>query len=145
MGAKPIALMMLAALGASSPSWAEDFLNPQLTSPGTMVYVSVPLGGATAKERLPSYGFALQGKRQYERLLIDNRMLGFIEGAVAGIEVKWLIVGAVVVGAGAYAMRKDEDRSDSYSGSQNNQQNNSGSNAPPPPPPPCDNPDPCKK
>ena len=146
MGVKPVTIFMAAALTASAPSQANDILNSQLTAPGTMVYVSVPLGGSTAKERVPSYGFALQGRRQYERIMIDNRMLGLVEGVVAGIEVKWLIVGAVVVGAGAYAMRKDEDRSSGYSGSQNNQQNsgsNSGSN--PPPPPPCDNPDPCKK
>lgn len=143
MGVKPIALTMFAAaLTASAPSQADDILNSQLASPGTMIFVSIPLGGSTAKERVPSYGFALQGRRQYERVTIDNRMLNAFEAALFGIDAKWLLVGGVVVAAGVYAASKDDKRSDTYSGSQNQQQNSN-----PPPPPPSGNcpPDPCKK
>jgi hypothetical protein len=141
-GVKQAALFAAVALTASAPSQANDFFNgPQLTSPGSMVYVSIPLGGASAKERMPSYGLALQGRRQYERLVVDNRLFNAFEGGVIlGIEAKWLVVGAVVVGAGAYALQKDDDRSSSYSGSQNNQQKGN----PPPPPADCPQQDPCK-
>ena len=139
MGVKPVAVAALVASAfVSAPSHADEIINQQITSPMTMFYVSIPLGGVTAKERAPAYGLALQGKRQYETIAVDTRTLHAFEGVLGGIEAKWLIAGAVVVGAGAYALNKNKDRSSSYSGSQNNQQNN-------PLPPGCDPQDPCKK
>jgi hypothetical protein len=138
MGVKQAAVFATALI-ASAPALADEIINPQTATPLTMFYVSIPLGATTAKERAPAYGFALQGKRQYETIYVDTRTLNAFEGVFAGIEAKWLIAGAVVVGAGAYAASKNRDRSSSYSGSQNNQQNN------PPPPPPCDPNDPCSK
>jgi hypothetical protein len=137
MGAKQVALFA-AALSASAPSFADDIMQQQLTVPTTMLYVSIPLGGHTLKERAPSYGLALQGKRQYETVMIDSRTLTFAEGLLAGIEAKWLIVGGLAVAGGAYLATKDKKRSDNYSSSQNQQQNS-------PPPPPPENCDPCKK
>jgi hypothetical protein len=138
MGVKQVALFA-AALSASAPSFADDImLQQQLTVPTTMLYVSIPLGGHTPKERAPSYGLALQGKRQYETVMIDSRTLTFAEGLLAGIEAKWLIVGGLAVAGGAYLATKDKKRSDNYSSSQNQQQNS-------PPPPPPENCDPCKK
>jgi hypothetical protein len=140
MGVKPAAVAALvAAAFVSAPSNADELFNNQQVSPATMFYVSIPLGAVTAKQRTPTYGLALQGKRQYETIQIDSRMLNAFEGAVGGIEIKWLIAGAVVVGAGAYAVSQDKKRSDNYQGSQNQQQNS------PPPPPQCDPNDPCKK
>jgi hypothetical protein len=144
MGVKPVAVAaFVASAFVSAPSNADEIINQQITTPLTMFYVSIPLGGSSAKERAPAYGFALQGKRQYETLYVDTRTLSAFEGALAGIEAKWLIAGAVVVGAGAYAVSKDRSRSTSYSSSQNQQQQNS----PPqqPAPPGCDPNDPCKK
>ncbi|HUQ26223.1 MAG TPA: hypothetical protein VM140_11165 [Burkholderiales bacterium] len=135
MGVKQVAAFA-AALFASAPSLADDVVFQQ-TVPMTMFYVSIPLGATTAKQQAPTYGFALQGKRQYETVLVDSRMFTFAEGLLAGIEAKWLIAGALAVGGGVYLANKDKGRSDNYSGSQNRQQNS------PPPPPPCD-PD-CKK
>ena len=141
MGVKPAAVAALvAAAFVSAPSNADE-INPQTMPQATMFYVSIPLGAATAKERAPAYGLALQGKRAYETVYIDSRMFNFAEGVLAGIEMKWLIAGAVVVGAGAYALNRDKSRSDNYSGSQNQQQNSN----PPPPPPPADCNDPCRK
>ena len=140
MGVKPAAVAALvAAAFASATANADEIVNSQLTTPMTMFYVNIPLGGGTAKQTAPTYGLALQGKRQYETVLIDSRMLTFAEGLLAGIEAKWLIAGALAVGGGVYMANKDKGRSNNYSGSQNNQQNS------PPPPPPCDPADPCKK
>jgi hypothetical protein len=139
MGVKPAAVATLVAAAlVSAASTADETISPQTTSTTTF-YVSIPLGAVGAKERAPSYGLALQGRRPYETLIIDSRMFSFAEGMLAGIEAKWLIAGAVVVGAGAYAVSKNKDRSDSYSGSQNNQQNSN------PPPADCPQTDPCKK
>ena len=151
MGVKPVAVFVAAALTASAPSQAEDFLNPQLTSPGTMVYVSVPLGGSSAKERVPSYGFALQGRRQYERVMVDNRMFSAFEGMLAGIEAKWLVAGGLVAAAGIYAVSTSGGGGGGGSGGGNSGSGGSGSgssssqSSTPPAPPPCKQTDPCKK
>ena len=137
MGVKQVAAFA-AALFASAPSLADDVLLQQ-TTPMTMFYVSIPLGGSTAKQQMPSYGFAIQGKRQYETVYVDTRTLKAFEGVLAGLEAKWLIAGGLAVAGGVYLANKDRGRSDNYSGSQNRQQNS------PPPPPPCDPADPCKK
>ena len=138
MAVQQVALFA-AALSVSAPSFADDIVLQQSTVPLTMFYVSVPLGGASAKERALSYGLALQGKRQYETVMIDSRTLSFAEGLLAGIEAKWLIAGGLAVAGGVYIASKDKGRSNNYSSSQNQQQNN------PPPPPACDPADPCKK
>ena len=136
MGVKPAAVAALfAAAFASAPSNADEIITPQ-AQPMTMFYVRIPLGAASARDGAPAYGLALQGRSQYETVMVDSRMLNFAEGLLAGIEAKWLIAGAVVAAGGVYLVRQDNRRSDNYSASQNQQQNN------PPPPPPCD---PCKK
>lgn len=124
-------ILVAAALIASAPAQADE-TQIQTTVPMTMLYVSVPIGAATAKERTLAYGLALQGKRQYETVYLDSRMFNAFEGVLAGLEAKWLIAGGLAVAGGVYLSRKNDGRSSSYSSSQNNQQNN-----PPPPPPPC--------
>lgn len=143
MGVKQVALFA-AALSASAPSMADDImLQQQLTVPTTMFYVSIPLGGHTPKERAPSYGLALQGKRQYETVMIDSRTFTLAEGLIAGLEAKWLIAGGLAVAGGVYLATKDKGRSNNYSSSQNQQQQNQPAQQPTPPG--CDPNDPCKK
>jgi hypothetical protein len=127
--------LLAAALIASVPAQADE-TQIQATVPTTMLYVSVPLGATAAKERALAYGLALQGKRQYETVYLDSRMLNAFEGVLAGLEAKWLIAGGLAVAGGVYLSRRNDGRAASYSSSQNNQQNN-------PPPPPCT--DPCPK
>ena len=129
--------LVAAALIASAPAQADE-TQIQNTVPMTMLYVSVPLGGTTAKDRSLAYGLALQGKRQYETVYVDSRTFNAFEGALAGLEAKWLIAGGLAVAGGVYLSRRSDDRANSYSSSQNQQQNNSL-----PPPPPCT--DPCAK
>lgn len=145
MGVKPVAVAALVATAfVPAPSSADDIINPQTTTPMTTFYVNVPLGGATAKERALAYGFALQGKRQYETVSVDTRTLSAFEGVLAGVEAKWLIAGGLVAAAGVYAVSKDKSRSNNYSTSQNQQQQQQQQQSSTPPPP-CDPNDPCKK
>ena len=51
MGVRQVAA--LAALLAAAPCQADEILNQQ-TAPMTMFFVSIPLGGVSAKERAPS-------------------------------------------------------------------------------------------
>lgn len=129
------AAALAAALLVSATAGAQEI---QDSIPTTMFYISIPLGGATVRERMPSYGLAWKGKKQYETVSLDSKMLGF--APLAAIEAKWLIAGGLAVAAGVYVSRKDDGRSDGYSNDQNTQQN-----SPPPPPPSCAAPDPCKK
>jgi hypothetical protein len=127
------AAALAATLLATAPAGAQEI---QDSIPTTMFYISIPLGGATVRERMPSYGLAWKGKKQFETVTLDSRMLGF--NPLAAIEAKWLIAGGLAVAAGVYVSRKDDGRSDGYNNNQNNQQN-----SPPPPPPHCT--DPCAK
>jgi hypothetical protein len=127
------AAALAAALLVSAPLGAQEL---QDSIPTTMFYVSIPLGGATVRERMPSYGLAWKGRKQYETVYLDSKMLGF--APLAAIEAKWLIAGGLAVAAGVYVSQKDDGRSDNYGNNQNNQQKSA-----PPPPPPCN--DPCKK
>src|SRR5258705_13061016 len=77
--------------------------------PTTQFYVRVPLGAAAPKERVPSFGFKLQGRQEYQVFTLDSRMVNtraFDGGFMAGlVEAKWLIIGGVAA-AGAVAVAK---------------------------------------
>jgi hypothetical protein len=99
----------IAALAAltlvSTPCAAFDSITQQ--SPGVMFYFSVPLDARNVKEQKLAVGLSFQGKRDYETVRIDSRMINnFIGG---GIEAKWIIV--AVVGAGAVAAVATKDKS----------------------------------
>src|SRR4051812_45914251 len=116
MGARQVVSLAAAsfALLASAPSLALEPFDPNTVPQTTMFYVSIPLGGTTAKQQAPAYGFAFQGKRPYELVKLDTRMFNFEGGGlIAGIEGKWLIVGGVAVAAGAAVALKNKNRSES--------------------------------
>jgi len=106
-------MKQLAAFAAfvcvATPSAAFDTLSQQ--SPGVMFYFSIPLDARKAKDETFSAGFAIQGKREYETVKIDSRMLNnFIGG---GIEAKWIIAGVVAAGAAVAVASKDKSTSTS--------------------------------
>ena len=114
MGAKQVAAL-IAALFVAAPSFAD----PLDTTPMTKFYVSIPLGASTARERAPTFGIQMQGRKPYETVTIDSRLVNNFVGPLALIEAKWLIAGAVAA-AGVYAVsRKNEDRSAQYNDQQN--------------------------
>jgi len=133
MGVRQLTLAVATLIACATAQAQEPQV--QSTVPMAMLYISIPLGATAAKEHTLGYGVALQGKRPYETVRVDSRMLNAFEGALAGIEAKWLVAGGVVVASGVYWSRKDSGRS----GSQQNPN-------PPPPPSSCPQPsDPCHK
>lgn len=117
MGRKELAA--LAALACvATPGVAFDGLNQ--SSPGMMFYFSVPLDGRSPKEQAPAYGLMLQGKRYYETVRLDSRMINNFTGGV--IETKFIIAGVVAAGAAVAVASKDKKRSDSYEQQQQQQQ-----------------------
>ena len=138
----------IAALAAltlvSTPCAAFDALTQQ--SPGVMFYFSVPLDARNAKEQNLAAGLALQGKRPYETVRIDSRMINnFIGG---GIEAKWVIAGVVAAGAAVAVASKDKSTTTSQQQAQQaqaqqqqqqqqQQQNGGGGGTPCPVTPAC--------
>ncbi|HEY8252804.1 MAG TPA: hypothetical protein VIG70_19610 [Burkholderiales bacterium] len=101
-------MKQLAAFAAfvcvATPSAAFDTLSQQ--SPGVMFFFSIPIDAPKAKHETFSAGFAIQGKREYETVKIDSRMLNnFIGG---GIEAKWIIAGVVAAGTAVAVASKDK-------------------------------------
>lgn len=99
----------LAALAAltlvSTPCAAFDNLSQQ--TPGVTFYFSVPLDARNAKEQKLDAGLWFQGKRDYETVRIDSRLIHNLFGG--GIEAKWIVVG--LVGAGAVVAVATKDKS----------------------------------
>ncbi len=96
------ALLFLLALFAA-PVLAQD-LRP--VEPSVLYFVSVPFGGESRRDREPALGFALQGRRGYQSLRMDTRMLNLVGSGV--FEAKYLIVGAVAAGAAVAMGSKDK-------------------------------------
>src|SRR5688500_12713493 len=79
---------------AVTPSAAFELNQP---AEGVKFYFSIPLDARTPKEQAPAFGLQFQGRRAYETVMIDSRMLNFTG---TGIEAKWIIAGVVAAGAG---------------------------------------------
>jgi hypothetical protein len=99
-------LAAIAALVAvATPSFAFDMKDASPTS--TMFYVSIPLDNSVArKDREWAYGLQLQGKRDFQAVNIDSKMLSFLP--LGGLEAKWIIAGVVAAGAAVAVGSKDK-------------------------------------
>jgi hypothetical protein len=86
-----LAASMAALMAMLTPAWAFDGAQ-------TIFYVSIPLDRPASAM---SFGMRLQGSRDYQAVDIDSRMLRFV--SLGGIEAKWLLAGALAVGAAAAA------------------------------------------
>lgn len=96
--------LFAAALALSAPAFA---LDPNELGPSTMFYVSIPLdSGLARKDRVPVYGLQLQGRREYETVRIDTKLLNLLPGAEA-FEARWIIAGVVAAGAAVALASKD--------------------------------------
>jgi hypothetical protein len=109
-----MARKQIAALAAlvliSSPCAASDIL--QLSSPGVMFYVSMPLDARTVKKEGPAFGMSMRGHREYQVVNVDTRMLNNF--ALGGIEAKWIIAGVVAAGAAIAVASKDKSTTSGY-------------------------------
>jgi len=137
-GRKLAAFAALACMAA--PSAAFETLGQ--AQPGIKFYFSVPLDAANAKEQTLAAGFAIQGRREYETVHVDSRMINhFLDG---GIEAKWIVGGVVAAMAVGAVASRDKSRTQSYQQQQQaqaqQQQSTGGSESTEPcpvPPPSC--------
>ena len=89
-----IAALLLA--GALAPANGAEPWDPRTHTPGLMYFVRIPLDASERKERDMVFGLTLRGTREKEFIYLDTTMLNFIDG---GVSAKFLIAGAVAVGA----------------------------------------------
>jgi len=121
MGIKPIAA--LAALAASvfaAPAHSQAF--GEVTSPMTSFFVAIPLDGSTRKEQEMNFGLKFQGSRPYQAVKVDYKTFKFLDAAIAGVEAKYIVAGAVALGVGVAMTKKDKSQSQSFQQQQAEQQ-----------------------
>ena len=99
---RALSRLLLALLAMLPCAGLSQELRP--AEPSVLYFVSVPFGGESRRDREPVIGFSFQGRQARPSLRVDSRIMNFLEG---GMEMKYLLVGAVVVGAAALASAKD--------------------------------------
>jgi hypothetical protein len=139
-----MALKKLAAVAAmvaiATPSLAFDVKD---AGTSTMFYISIPLDySLSKKEQQWAAGLQLQGKREYQAVNLDSRMLNFLP--LGGLEAKWIIAGVVAAGAAVAVGSKDKGTTSSLQAQQTQQQQIQAAK---PVDPNCPTPvtDPCRK
>ena len=116
-----------AAAAAATLFAAPAFAQAQLTelrAPMTSFYVSIPLDGATRKQQEWNFGLQFQGLKPYQAVKVDYKTFKFLEAAMAGMEAKYIIAGAVAIGAAVVISKQDKGKSESFQASQAQQAEN---------------------
>jgi len=110
MGVKQVAsAAALAAMWVAAPVLAQE-----VRAPMTTFFVSIPLDAKTKKEQMPNFGLQFQGSKPYQTVRVDYDSFKFLPGALAALEVKYVVAGVVAVGTAVAVARKDHKQSDSF-------------------------------
>lgn len=100
------------AAAAAAALVAAPALSQEIGRPATTTFfVAFPLD---AKAATPNFGIQFQGSRPYQFVKLDYQTFRFLPEALAAVEVKYLVVGAVAVGATVAVTRKDRKQSESF-------------------------------
>lgn len=113
-----------AAAAVAATLFAAPAFTQELRAPMTSFYVSIPLDGSTRKEQQWNFGLQFQGLRPYQAVKVDYQTFKFIEGVIAGMEAKYIIAGAVAVGAAVVVSKQDKGKSESFAQQQATQAEN---------------------
>lgn len=108
-----------AALAFATPSVAFDVR--EAAGASTMFYISIPLDASPGRKAEQwTAGMLLQGKRDYQAINIDSRMLNAF--SLNDIDAKWMIAGLVAAGAAVAIGSKDKSTTSSLQQQQTQQQ-----------------------
>ncbi len=122
-----------AMLAIATPSLAFDAGE---AGASTMFYISIPLDfGLSRRDQQWTAGLQLQGKRGYQAINIDSRMLSFVSDG--DLDGKWIVAGLVAVGAAAAVSRKDKRTSETLQQQQTQIEQQQGGTCTRPPADPC--------
>jgi len=106
MGIKHVAASIAAAAATliAAEASAQEFVAPM-----TKFFIAIPLDARSAKEQMPNFGLQFQGSRPYQSAQIDYKTLQLVPAAIAGgIEAKYIVAGAVALGAAVAVTHKDK-------------------------------------
>jgi hypothetical protein len=118
MGIKHVAA---SAAVAAATLFAAPASSQELVAPMTRFFVAIPLDARSAKEQMPNFGLQFQGSRPYQTVQIDYQTFKLLPAALAGLEVKYVVAGALALGAAVAATRKDKGTSQSFQQQQQQQ------------------------
>jgi len=108
MGPGHFAVLAAAAASTFAASAQSQEIN---RAPTTTFYVAIPLDATSRKEAVPNFGLQFQGSKPYQSVKVDYQTLRFLPGALAAVEVKYVVAGAVALGAGVAVAKKDKKTS----------------------------------
>ena len=98
-----------AATLLAAPAFSQEFVAPM-----TRFFISIPLDATTKKDSAPNFGLQFQGSRPYQAVQVDYQTFKFLPGVIAAMELKYVIAGAVAIGAVAAVSHKDKSTSQSF-------------------------------
>jgi hypothetical protein len=98
-----------AATLIAAPAFSQD-----MRAPMTTFFVSIPLDARTPKEQTPNFGLQFQGMKPYQAVQVDYQSFKFLPAVIAAMEVKYVVAGAVAIGAAAAVAHKDKKTSASF-------------------------------
>ena len=111
MGIKHVAA---SAAAAAATLIAAPAFSQELRAPMTTFFVAVPLDASSQKERAMNFGLQFQGMKPYQSVKVDYQTFKFLPGAIAAMEVKYIVAGAVAIGAAAAVAKKDKQTSQTF-------------------------------
>ena len=106
--------LALSAAAAAATLIAAPAYSQELNAPMTKFFFSIPLDASTKKEFTPNFGLQFQGSRPYQTMQVDYQTFKFLPGVIAAMEIKYIVAGAVAIGAAAAVAHKDKGTSQSF-------------------------------
>src|SRR5213078_5234226 len=106
--------LAIAAAAAAATLFAAPASSQELNAPMTKFFFSIPLDASSKKEFTPNFGLQFQGSRPYQAVQVDYQTFKFLPAAVAALEVKYIVAGAIAIGAAAAVAHKDKGTSQTF-------------------------------
>ena len=106
--------LALSAAAAAATLIAAPAFSQELNAPMTKFFFSIPLDASTKKDFAPNFGLQFQGSRPYQTMQVDYQTFKFLPGVIAAMEIKYIVAGAVAIGAAAAVAHKDKGTSQSF-------------------------------
>ena len=106
--------LAVSAAAAAATLLAAPANSQELATPMTKFFVSIPLDAPSKKETGFNFGLQFQGSRPYQTVQLDYQTYKFLPAAIAALEVKYVVAGAVAIGAVAAVARRDKGVSERF-------------------------------
>ena|SRR2546421_4694857 len=112
----------VSAAAAAAMLLAAPAFSQELRAPMTTIFMAIPLDAKGAKEQMPNFGLQFQGQKAYQTVRVDYQTFRVLPGALAAMEMKYIVAGVVAVGAVAAVSHKSKKTTESFQQQQAEQQ-----------------------